>query len=319
MRSLLRLMALAVTIVAAPAWAAYPEKPIKIVFPNAAGGEADIILRMMLPELEKLVPQPIVVTDMPGAGTALGSRWVREQPADGYTILYIHQAMLGVAAQGVLGFEHTEFTPFAKTGRFDVHLVARAGAPYTTLKEMVTYATANPGAINAGVFLTANLHFIMLGIQEAAGIQLKMVNVPGGGGPQRAALLGGHIDITTMGSGPASTYAKNGSVVPLAFLAEERDRSFPDVPTSIEQGVGYTHGAHLWWWFRKEVPVEIQAWWADRIEQVMSNTALVEKLRREGGLTDTTFLRGEALKADVAREAEAYRRIVDKYNMRKQP
>ncbi len=301
------------------AQAAYPERPIKIVFPNAAGGEADIILRLIVPHLEKLVPQPIVVTAMPGAGTALGTRYVHDQPADGYTILYIHQAMLGTAAQGILGFEHSEFVPFARTGILTPYLVARDGLPFSDVGGLLSYAKANPSTVSAAIFLTAHSHLSFLRVQDTAGIQLKLINIPGGGAPVRAALLGGHVDIGVMGSAQVQDYAKAGGIKPLAFLAGSRDPALPDIPTAREQGLDHEWPVSMWWWFRKEVPVEIQTWWADRIERVMADPTLQQDLRTKGGLVDTSFARGAPLRAEVDAEAAAYRAVVEKYGLRKTP
>jgi tripartite-type tricarboxylate transporter receptor subunit TctC len=134
-----RLFALGVMLVAtlaiagqaAPAAAAgYPDKPVKIIFPNAAGSANELSILAITAKLKGVVPVPIAVVAMPGAGTAAGTRFVASQPADGYTMLFIHEAPLQTSALGMLGFDFLDkFEPLVRVNSAFPADYARADAP----------------------------------------------------------------------------------------------------------------------------------------------------------------------------------------------
>ena len=89
---------IAVAVFATAAAADYPEKPVRVIVPNKAGGGADIIVRLVSEELSKVLGQPVVVQNQPGAATAVGSRAANEADADGYTVLANHEAIITLSA-----------------------------------------------------------------------------------------------------------------------------------------------------------------------------------------------------------------------------
>ncbi|WDR03548.1 tripartite tricarboxylate transporter substrate-binding protein [Devosia algicola] len=114
----------------------YPEKPVRVIFPNNAGGGYHTMLLAMQPYLKDALPVPMVVQAMPGAGTVTGDRFVAEQPADGYTLLFIHEAVLQAGAMGTLGFPTLEkLQPIAEVAKSCPATYARADAPYSNLDE----------------------------------------------------------------------------------------------------------------------------------------------------------------------------------------
>ena len=189
----------AIFAVAAFAAAAdYPEKPVRVIVPNKAGGGADIIVRLVSEKLSKVLGQPVVVQNQPGAATAVGSRAANEADADGYTVLANHEAIITLAAMGRLGFDIEGLDPVAKTGGYANFLVAGAAAPFSTYPEFCAHAAANPGAISAAVQIGALSHFHVISAADACEAELNYVNVTGGGAAFRAALLGGTIDVAPM-------------------------------------------------------------------------------------------------------------------------
>ena len=115
--------------------AAFPRKPIKVVVPFPAGGGSDTFTRIMQTAIRDadLLPQPLVVINVPGAGGTIGSRRVRDAQADGYTILNLHEGILSSKYSGLVTYGPEAFRPIAATGQSGLVICVRDDSPYRTL------------------------------------------------------------------------------------------------------------------------------------------------------------------------------------------
>ena len=271
---------IAVAAFATAAAADYPEKPVRVIVPNKAGGGADIIVRLVSDELSKVLGQPVVVQNQPGAATAVGSRAANEADPDGYTVLANHEAIITLATMGRLGFDIEGLDPVAKTGGFANFLVAGAAAPFSTYPDFCAHAAENPGAISAAVQIGALSHFHVISAADACGAELNYVNVTGGGAAFRAALLGGTIDVAPMPALTAKGLGESGDINVLAFLGSVRHPALPDVQTTSEHGFGAAEGDfNFYWWVRDEVPEAIKDQLSASLGEAFA--ALVESGRLE--------------------------------------
>jgi tripartite-type tricarboxylate transporter receptor subunit TctC len=299
------------------AHAAYPDRPITVVVPNQAGGPLDLMARIIAKTLPRYIGQKVIVKNIVGGGTAVGDRAVLNAPADGYTFLFIHQPLMEVAAEGILGAKFTDFVPVARTGGIDQIYVARKGAPFDSFKGMVDWGKDHPGGVRNGVALMANNHFVALAVTQATGVKFKLINVPGGGGPILPALLSDQIDVGFVAPEEVVAYAKTGKIVPLALFGTQRNKLLPNLPTAKE--LGYPALGNLdvsaYWWARKDVPLQIRNTLADKLEQTMQDPELRKDFEH---LTDDLgFTKGEALQHDVDARYAAYEKLVDTFNMRR--
>jgi tripartite-type tricarboxylate transporter receptor subunit TctC len=248
MRRLVAAAALGV-LAAAVAAQEYPSRPITMVVAFPPGGVADIVGRPLAAAMEKVLRQPVLVANRPGAGGATGTASVAKATPDGYTILMtLSSISIFPVADRLHGrtpaYELKDFAPIALVTADPTVLVVRADGPYRTLKDFVDAARANPGKINyasSGVYGT--LHVAMEIFAHAAGIRLFHVPYQGGG-PAVTALLGGQVEALASGPAAAIGHIKGGKMRALAAWSDRRIPMMPDLPTFRE--LGYDAEFYIW-------------------------------------------------------------------------
>jgi tripartite-type tricarboxylate transporter receptor subunit TctC len=234
----LALLATTTILRPAPATAAadYPTKPIELVVPWAAGGRADIIMRLFAANAGKHLPQPIVVVNKPGGSGATGTIAVMNAPADGH--------MLPAATVGgnvirpltaSLPYRYDSFAPVGQIAASTLVLASKADRPWKNLVEMVADAKKRATPPTFACPVGSIPHIAMIAIVQRSGAELRLVPQQGDG-PSVTAVLGGHVD-TIVGS-PAAIlpHLKTGDMRALATFGEARDPGLADVPTATEQG-----------------------------------------------------------------------------------
>jgi tripartite-type tricarboxylate transporter receptor subunit TctC len=227
----------------------FPERVVTIVYPYAAGGAGDVVLRAMQPTLEKELGRSVIIEARPGGGGNLGAQTVLSSKPDGYTL------MLGATNNFVINqflFKNLTIDPLKAFSLITRPAIVPSvfytnpSVPARTLKEFIAYAKANPGKLNyasPGVGTTPHLSIERLKI--IAGIDL--VHVPyRGAPPAMQALLTNEVQLYLAGYGIGRAFAEQGKVRMLAVGSEQRLAAIPDVPTAIESGLpGYV--ATNWW------------------------------------------------------------------------
>ncbi|MFZ5692095.1 MAG: tripartite tricarboxylate transporter substrate-binding protein [Pseudomonadota bacterium] len=246
MRSIIRL-AQALALVSAsllaaapPAFADYPERPITIIVPFAAGGPTDIISRIMAEPMSRILKQQILVENVTGAGGTVGVTRAKNAAPDGYTIL---MGNLGTQAASVglypkLAYDpRTDFEPIINTAGTPMLVVAKNDLPVKDFKEFIAYVKANAAKMNYGTGgVGATSHLTCLFLDSLLGV--KPTHIPfRGSGPALNALLGGQVDYVcdqTVGVVPS---IQGKQAKGLVVATPERISVVPDVPTSKEQGL----------------------------------------------------------------------------------
>jgi tripartite-type tricarboxylate transporter receptor subunit TctC len=222
---------------------AFPNKPVKIVVPYAAGGPADLLARHVAEKLGPRLGQPVVIENKPGAGGHCGGELVPRGPADGYTLVLATIAHNGaVALYPKLRYDPTtELKPVILLAEAPSILIVRQDLPARSVQELLALARSKPGKLTYGsagngsaMHMAAELFRYMT--------KIDYVHVPyRGGAPAMADLLGGQIDMLFESLGTAHPQLKSGKVRALAVTGTSRNPSLPDVPTVAEAGVpGYS-------------------------------------------------------------------------------
>jgi tripartite-type tricarboxylate transporter receptor subunit TctC len=238
---------------------AYPARPIRILVGFVAGGNFDIVARLMGQWLSEQLHQPVIVENRPGASANLATEAVVRAPADGYSLL------LGGAVNAVnatlydnLGFNFIrDLAPVAGVSRFPNVMAVNASFPARTVSEFIAYAKANPGKVNQGSSGNGTT-------QHLAGALFKtmtgtdFLHVPYKGAPQAITdLLNGQVQVVFEPLPASIQHIKSGKLRALAVTAAARSEALPEVPTVAEFVPGYEASGWNGVCAPRNTPVEI--------------------------------------------------------------
>jgi tripartite-type tricarboxylate transporter receptor subunit TctC len=252
-------MAAASLAVASQAFAAsYPERPIKMVVPWAAGGDTDVIYRAFAPLLQKQLGQPVVVANVKGASGTVGEREASKAAPDGYTIFAPHDYIHSVYYAGLTDIRYDKaFDPVCLVASTPSIITVGAKTPWKTYKELVADAKKRPGQITVGASLGSTSQFSIALAAKAAGIKFKYVPYDGTA-PRMNALLGGHIDVADSNLTQKSK-VDAGLLRFLASMAPERSKELPNVPTLKELGYDVEYSVNRGIMVPKGTPENVKA------------------------------------------------------------
>jgi tripartite-type tricarboxylate transporter receptor subunit TctC len=228
--------------------AVYPDHPIRLVVPVAAGGGNDIVARLLGQKLAEAWGQPVVVDNRPGASTAIGADIVAKALPDGYTLMLTSVSFaINAGVRRKLPFDPIrDFAPVTQAARVPQILVVNPGMPVASLSEFIALAKAKPGQINyASAGTGSSTHLAMELFMDMAGIALNHVPYKGTA-PGLTDVIAGHVQATFDAIPPALAHVRNNRVRALAIGGPQRFPTLPDVPTFAEAGLpNYTFAS----WF----------------------------------------------------------------------
>ncbi|MDR6520835.1 Bug family tripartite tricarboxylate transporter substrate binding protein [Variovorax atrisoli] len=281
-------MVLAALLVGTLAHAGYPEKPVRIVVPFAAGAGADVASRFMAGKLAQRWGQGTVVDNQVGANSIIGAQQVARAPADGYTLLVPNDTTLAAnpALYAKLPYDPLkDFAPIALIGETPFVLVASPRLQVRSVEELVNAARARPGEIN---FSTSGVgsaqHLPMEILMSSAGI--RMLHVPYKGAAEAAtAVVGDQVQVMFAGVSAVLPFLQSGRLVPLAVGTSRRLAVLPQVPTMSESGFpGFRYGAWLGFVAPAATPVAIVNKINTDIGEMLRQPEVREKLLAMGFL-----------------------------------
>jgi tripartite-type tricarboxylate transporter receptor subunit TctC len=264
--------------------AAYPDRPVKLIVPWAAGGDTDAIFRPFGQQFQKHLGQTVVIANVTGASGTAGAREAKGAPADGYTLYAVHDYIHSTYYTGVADVAYTDFEPICSVSNTPSVLTASPKTKWSSWQELLADAKARPGQITVGATLGSTSHFFPALIEKAAGIKFKYVSYEGLA-PRMNAILGGHIDLTD------SNLTQKGKVDAgqLKFLAvgtEKRLADAPNVPTLKELGVNVVYAVTRGIMVPKNTPPDIVAKLEASCQKATSEAKFAEDMSKQG-----TFVR----------------------------
>jgi tripartite-type tricarboxylate transporter receptor subunit TctC len=263
----------------------YPNRPITMVIPFAAGGPTDVLGRVVAARMSELLGQQIVIENIGGAGGMLGANRVKTSPPDGYQIVL---GTVGTHAQAPtlskkpLYNAATDFQPVALLAEVPIVLIARKDLPVSNIKEFVEYTRKNQEKMSfasSGVGAAVHLGTVLL--NSAIGVTVTHVPYKGSA-PAMQDLQGGRIDYMTEILSTGYPQIQGGAVKAIALLSPQRSKILPDLPTAREGGVNvdaYTWNAIF---LPKGTPEPIVKKLNDVAMQAMKTPAVREKLEALG-------------------------------------
>jgi tripartite-type tricarboxylate transporter receptor subunit TctC len=243
LRALTALSALALALASgaapAPAQAPYPDRAIELVVTFPPGGPTDTAARIVQPFLAKELKVPVVLVNKGGGGGAVGMDAVAKARPDGYTIAATVRSTTTItpAVQADVTYRLSDFEMIGAYAASPQAIVARKGAPWRTLEELIADVQKNPGKLTYGsAGQGTNSFFTMELLKLARG--LDIAHVPfGGSGPVKNAILGGHVPLAAVSLSTVIPVIKSGDVIGLVISGDRRNPALPDVPTMAEKGV----------------------------------------------------------------------------------
>ena len=295
---------------------AYPARPVRILVGFVAGGNFDIVARLIGQWLSEQFHQPFIVENRPGAGSNLAAEAVVRAPADGYTLL------LGGAANAInatlyesLGFNFiSDLAPVVGVSRFPNVMTVNASFPARTVPEFIAYAKANPGKVNQGSsgngttqHLAGALFKTMTGVD--------FVHVPYRGAPQAITdLLNGQVQVLFEALPASIQHIKSGKLRALAVTTAARSEALPEVPTVAEFVPGYEASGWNGVFAPKSTSVEIVGKLNSAINAGLADPKLKARLADLGA----TPLAGSSadLGKLIAEETEKWRKVVRAGNIK---
>ena len=229
--------------------AAYPARPVRFIVPYPPGGTTDIVARGIAVKMGERFGQQFVIDNRGGASTMIGADLAAKSAPDGYTLLLATQTTISINPQVFrqIPYDVTkDFAPITPVVYFPYVIAAHPSFQGKSITDLIALAKAKPGSIAYGTLGTASTNHVAGALLETlAGI--KLLHVPfKGAGPALTATLGGEVPLVITGIATVLPHAKSGRARILAFCAEKRHPSWPDIPSTGEAGLkGYDGGT----WF----------------------------------------------------------------------
>lgn len=293
--------------------AEWPEKPVRIVIPFAAGGATDLLGRSLGNELGKIWKQAVVVDNRTGAGGAVGADMVAKAPSDGYTLLLASGSMFTVNpyVYPKLSYSTKSFELVTKVASGPMVVTVNAEVPAKNIQELIAYAKAHPAKVNfASAGNGSQVHMAGESFADAAGIDITHVAYKGEG-PAYADLLAGVVQLAVGNVNAISPLLRSGKIRALAVTGKERVALLADVPTVGEAGLpNYDFTG----WFALVAPAGTPKAVTEKIYASVQKAMVQPGMTRylaEQGMTATLSAPGR-LEEQIVGEADRWKVLIGK-------
>ena len=274
----------------AQAQGAYPDKPIRVIMPWAAGGPTDVVGRVVAVQMGEILGQPLVIETRAGASGTIGAAQVARAPADGHTLL------MNPSVQGIYPaqFKNLSFDPIKDfrmvgvLGTVPMVAVVPPTSKFKTFADLIQHARAQPGTLtfaSPGVATLPHLAGELINTSTKASISHVGYR---GSSPALTDVAGGHVDLMYAPLAPALPLIQSGKVVPLAVTTKTRLADLPNVPT-IAETVLPDFDIVTWYgmWVPKDTPEPIIAKLNKAMVEASKSPKVVEALKSQGTLPST--------------------------------
>lgn len=246
----------------------FPAKDVTVIIPNAPGGGTDRSVRGLIDIAKKYTPAKFIVENRPGAATAIGTAAIANANPDGYTIGAATVELAMLPHIGQMPVDHTAFKPLVFTIGEPGVITIKANDPrFKTAQEFIAYAKANPRKIKIGTTGVNSIWYVAaIQLQKSLGIEFTVVPYEKGSADAVAALVGGHVDCTSVGPATVKSQIDAGILSMIAIITPERSPLFPDLPTIAEAAPGVEPFAIRAWAaivVPAKVSPEVHEYWLD--------------------------------------------------------
>lgn len=261
------------------AQAPYPNRPIKLIVPYAAGGTVDVFARIVTPSLEAKLKQPVVVDNVPGAGGAIGVNKGVKSTADGYTIVMgiVSDVVLAPLTESAVTYTYKELEAIAPLGTSGLAVVAKPSLGINSFSSLISYAKANPGKLSYGATGAGSLPALaMESLKQRTNVNIEFI--PYASASKIALdLMGGHLDIALSGLPALLEPIKSGKMTPIGVMSKDRDIGAPEIGAAGE--TPELAGMDFYFWTGLFAPKGTPADIVSKINQASAEVLTEEKVR----------------------------------------
>jgi tripartite-type tricarboxylate transporter receptor subunit TctC len=293
----------------------YPNRPITIMVGFSPGGSSDVGVRVLGEALRKVVGQPIVVENKPGAGSqVMLTDFKNNAKPDGYTMALINipqiQTIVFDPARKA-AFSMKDFQPVANHVQDPGAILVRKDSPFKTLEDFMAAAKAKPGQIQVSTTgIGSDDHLAVLDFQRKTGLRFNIVHLPGT--PEAlTATLGGHIEVDFDNVGGFLPTVISGEARILAVMMEKRYPDLPNVPTFREKGIDSVSSSTRGYVFPAGTPMEIVKYMEQSIKKAMEDPDHVKRMK-DAGLT-LRFMEIEEYAKFIEGQNERAKQLIELY------
>lgn len=291
-------------------------RPVELVVPFVAGTAPDAVARGLAEGMSRHLGHSVVVVNKPGAGGAIGYKYVQSAKADGHVMVLNSNSVSTGYHGGLMSFDYSAFDPIGRvTVEFPV-IAVRSDSPLKNLHDMIAHAKANPGALRVGS-TSIGSHMHLTSVAFFGEQQAEVTGVPFATAGHVTSLLGGHIDAVVTLPGSVAPQVQAGTVKVLGVLASRREQVFADVPTATEQGIKFQ--SDLWRGIAvpKGTPAPIKSSLEDAVRKTVGS-AEFKALGDKMGFVPA-FQPAAEFGATVAREDALIAALMKKANVQLKP
>jgi len=270
-------------VVAIAADPAYPNKPIRVIVPIAAGGQTDVMARLLAQRLSEIFKQPLVVENRTGAGGSVGTEIAVKANPDGYTILLVASTYAANAALHKLPYDPVkDVTPIIFLGETGFVISVYPTVPVKSIKELIAYEKNNPGKLiygSGGAGSTTHLATELFNQMTGT----RMLHVPyKGSGPALNELIGGQVQLVTVGMPLALPQVKANRIRGLAVTTTKRSISLPDLPAVADTVPGYEAISWFAIYGPKGLSADIAQRWNGEINRILQLSDIKDRIASLG-------------------------------------
>jgi len=295
----------------------FPGKPITLVVPQPAGGDADVVCRSLQTKMQEVLGQPVIIDNRAGAGGNIGTAFGAKAAPDGYTVTFVNQGTMALnpSLYPNTGYKVDSLTPVTWLTSIDLVIVAHPSVPAKNLKEFLELARKEPGRYTYGTAGNGSANHLA-GEMLKAMSRVDITHVPyKGGAPAIVALLGGEISAVVAFPLAALPHVKAGKLKALAVTGKQRSKALPDVPTVAESGVS---GYEFVSWMGLAVPKATPDAAIQKIHAAAS-AALGDKevaAKLVSSMTEPVGAGPQEFGALIRRECERCAKLIKQYGMK---
>ncbi len=301
-------------IAQAPA-GAWPQRPIELIVPFAAGGGTDVLARALAEVARKHLPQDLIVLNRAGASGAVGWTELANARPDGYKIGIITVELTMIPHMGLTKISSDALLPVARLNADPATIAVRADSPYRSIEELIAAARKDEAAVRIGNAGPGSLgHLAAAALQDKAGVKFNHAPYRGAN-PAVLDLLGGHIEAVAVTPVEVATYVAAGKIRPLAIMAEQRIQAgWEAVPTLKERGIDLLIGGWRGLAVPRNTPDAVVQTLRKAMTQTLKDPVLRETMAKQN--MGEGYLDQPEFKAVIDRDNAVFKQLVDKLGIK---